>query len=82
MVRTLNNELEFNCQMQKPLKSKTSAWIFEHATTLLNLDSVGSLVKIPFRCVFGERVCYRVGLLPARTKAKQSMESGILFGPK
>ena len=63
MVRTHKNELEFNCQMQIPPESKTIAWIIGHATTLLNLDTVGSDGKVPFerwqgrghhmgRCVF------------------------------
>ena len=30
MVRTLKNELEFNCQMQVPPESKTIAWMTEH----------------------------------------------------
>ena len=42
MVRTLKNELEFNCQMPIPPESKTNAWISGHATTLLNSDTVGS----------------------------------------
>ena len=46
MVRTLKNELEFNCQMQIPPESKTIAWIIGHATTLLNLDTVGSDGKV------------------------------------
>ena len=45
MVRTLKNELEFNCQMLIPPKSKTIAWMIVHATTLLNLDTVGSMGK-------------------------------------
>ena len=65
MARTLKNELEFNCQMQIPPESKTIAWMIVHATTLLNQDTVGPDVKVPFerwrgrghhmgRCVFGE----------------------------
>ena len=86
MVRTLKNELEFNCQMQIPPESKTIAWMIVHATTLLNLDTVGPDGKVPFerwrgrghhmgRCVFGERVWYRVGPLTDRTKA----EDRIIF---
>ena len=41
MVKTLKNELEFNCQMQIPVELKTIAWIIGHATTLLNLGTVG-----------------------------------------
>ena len=33
MVRTLKNELEFNCQVQIPSESKTFAWTIGHATT-------------------------------------------------
>ena len=72
MVRTLMNELEFNCEMQIPPESKTIAWMIVHATTLLNLDTVGPDGKVPFerwrgrghhmgRCVFGDRVWYRAG---------------------
>ena len=32
------------------------------------------------RCVFGERVWYRVGPLTDRTKAENRMESGIFVG--
>ena len=54
MVRTLKTELEFNCQVQIPPESKTIAWINGHATTLLNLDTVGSDGKVHMgRCVFG-----------------------------
>ena len=67
MVRTLKNELQFNCQMQIPPEWKTIAWMTAHATTLLNLDTVGPDGKVPFerwrgrghhmgRCVFGESV--------------------------
>ena len=91
MVRTLKNELEFNCQMQIPPESKTIAWMIGHAATLLNLDTVGSDGKVPFerwrgrghhmgRCVFGERVWYRVGPLTDRSKAEDRMESGIFVG--
>ena len=91
MVRTLKNELEFNCQMQIQPESKTTAWIIGHATTLLNLDTVGSDEKVPFirwrgrghnmgRCVFWERVWYRVGPLADRTKAEDRMESGMFVG--
>ena len=87
MVRTLKNELEFNCQMQIPLESKVIAWIIGHTTTLLNLDTLGSDGKVPFerwrgrrqhvgRCVFGERVWYRVGPLTDRTKAEDRIKSG------
>ena len=62
-----------------------------HATTLLNLDTVGPDGKVPFerwrgrghhmgRCVFGERVWYRVGPLTDRTKAEDRMEPGIFVG--
>ena len=91
MIRTFKNELEFNCQMQIPPESKTIAWIIVHATTLLNLVTVGSEGKVPFerwrgrghhmdRCVFGERVWCRVGPLTDRTKAEDRMESGIFVG--
>ena len=91
MVRTLRNELEFNCQMQIPPESKTIALMIVHATTLLNLDTVGPDGKVPFerwrgrghhmcRCVFGERVWYRVGPLADRTKADDRMEPGIFVG--
>ena len=91
MVRTLKNELEFNCQMQIPPESKTIAWMIVHATTLLNLDTVGPDGKVPFerwrgrghhmgKCVFGERVWYRVGPLTDRTKAEDRMEPGIFVG--
>ena len=87
VVRTLKNELEFNCQMQIPLESKTIAGVFGHAATLLNLDTVACDGKVPFarwrrrghhmgRCVFGERVWYRVGPLTDRTKAEDRVESG------
>ena len=82
MIRTFKNELEFNWQMQIPPESKTIAWIIVHTTTLLNLVTVGSEGKVPFerwrvrghhmdRCVFGERVWYRVGPLTDRTKARR-----------
>ena len=48
MVRTLKNELAFNCQMQIPSELETIAWITGHASTLLNLDVVGSDGKVPF----------------------------------
>ena len=91
MVRTLKNELEFNCQMQIPPESKTIAWMIVHATTLLNLDTVGPDGKEPSerwrgrghhmgRCVFGERVWYRVGPLTDRTKAEDRMEPGFFVG--
>ena len=48
MVRTLKNELEFNCQMLIPPESKTIAWMIVHATTLLNLDTIGPDGKVPF----------------------------------
>ena len=91
MVRTLKNELEFNCQMQIPPESKTIAWMVVHATTLLNLDTVGPDGKVPFerwrgrghhmgRCVFGKRVWYRVGPSTDRTKAEDRMEPGIFVG--
>ena len=48
MVRTLKNELEFTCQMQKTPESKTVARIIGHATTMLNLDTVGPDGKVPF----------------------------------
>ena len=62
-----------------------------HATTLLNLDTVGSDGKVPFerwrgrghhmgRCVFWERVWYRVCPLTDRTKTEDRMESRILVG--
>ena len=87
-VRTLKNELKFNCQIQIQQESKTIAWIIGHATPLLNLDTVGSDEKVPFerwrgrghhmgRCVFGERVWYRVGPLTDRTKAEDRIKSGI-----
>ena len=80
VVRTHKNDLEFSCQMQKPPQSRTNAWVTGHATTLLNLDTVGSDGKVPFerwrgrghhmgRCVFG------VGPLTDRTKAEDRMES-------
>ena len=82
MVRTLKNELEFNCQMQIPPESKSMAWIIGHATTLLNLDTVGCDGKVLFerwrgrghhncRCVFGERVWYPEGPLTDRAKAEE-----------
>ena len=88
MVRTLKNEFEFNCQMQIPPVSKTIAWIIGHAATLLNLDTVGSDGKVPFeqwrgrghhvgRCVFGERVWYRVRPLTDRTKAEDRIFVGF-----
>ena len=91
MVRTLKNELEFNCQVQMPPESKIIAWIIGHVATLLHLDTVGSDGQVPFerwrsrghhmgRCVFGERVWYRVGPLTDRTKAEDTMESGISVG--
>ena len=91
MVRTLKNELESNCQMQIPPESKTIAWMIVHATTLLNLDTIRSAGKVLFqrwrgrghhmgRCVFGERVWYRVGPLTDRRKAEDRMESGIYVG--
>ena len=91
MVRTLKNELESNCQMQIPPESKTIAWMIVHATTLLNLDTVGLDGKVPIerwrgrghhmgRCVFGERVWYQVGPLTDRTKAEDRMEPGIFVG--
>ena len=48
MVRALKNKLEFNCQMQIPPETKTIARMIVHATTLLNLDSVGPEGKVPF----------------------------------
>ena len=48
MVRTLKNELEFNCQMQIPAESKTIALMIVHTTTLLKLDTVGLDGKVPF----------------------------------
>ena len=88
-VRTLKNELEFNCQMQIQTESKTIAWTIGHATPLLNLD-MGSDEKVPFerwrgrghhigRCVFGERVWCRVGPLTDRTKAEDRMKSGVFI---
>ena len=73
-------------QNQRPF-----AWIIGHATTLLNLDTVGSDGKVPFerwrgrrhhmgRCVCGERVWYRLGPLTDRSMAEDRMESGILVG--
>ena len=84
MVRTLKNELEFNCQMLIPPKSKTIAWMIVHAT-LLNLDTFGperwrGRGHHMGRCVFGERVWYRVGPLTDRTKAEDRMEPGIFVG--
>ena len=74
MVRTLKNKLEFN--------SKTVVWIIGHATKMLNLDMVGPMGsgEVPDhmgRCVFGERVWYRVRPLTDRTKAEDSNESGM-----
>ena len=91
MVRTLKNELEFICQIQIPLESKTTARVFGHAATLLNLDTVACNGKVPFarwrrrghhigRCVFGERVWYRVGPLTDRTEAEDRVESGMFVG--
>ena len=91
MVRTLKNELEFNCQMQIAPESKTIAWMILQATTLLNLDTVGPDGKVPFerwrgrghhmgRSVFGERVWYRVGPLTDRTKAEDRMEPVFFVG--
>ena len=48
MVRTLENELEFCCQMQIPPTSKIIAWIIGHGSALLNLDTVGSDGTVPF----------------------------------
>ena len=56
-----------------------------------NLDTVGPDGKVPFerwrgrghhmgRCVFGDRVWYRVGPLTDRTKAEGRMEPGIFVG--
>ena len=84
VVRTLMNELELNCQMQIPPESKTIGWIIGHVTAMLNLDTVRSDGRVPLerwrgrghhmgRCVFGERVWYRVGPLTDRTKAKDRM---------
>ena len=48
MVRTLKSELEFNCQLQIPLESTIIARVIGHATTLLNLETVGLDGKVPF----------------------------------
>ena len=77
--------------MQLPPESKTAARENGHATTFLNLDTVGSDGKVPFerwrgrghhigRCVVGERAWYRVGPLTDRTKAEDRMVSGVFVG--
>ena len=62
-----------------------------HATTLLDLDTVGPDGKVPFerwrgrghhmgRCVFGEKNVVSSGSLTDRTKAEDRMEPGIFVG--
>ena len=86
---TQERTLSSTARCRVPPESNTVAWIIGYATTLLNLDTIGSDGKVPFgrwrgrghhmgRCVFGERVWYRVGPLTDRTKAEDRMESGIL----
>ena len=62
MVSTLKNELEFNCQMQIPPESKTIAWIIGHATTVLNLDTVGSVADTTWADAGAFAMCITVRL--------------------
>ena len=78
MVRTLKSELEFNCQMQIPPESKTIALMIVHATTLLNLDTVGPDGKVPFERWRGRG--HHMGRLTDRTKVEDRMEPGIFVG--
>ena len=91
MVRTLKSELEHNARGVLETESRTWAWIVNYAACLINLDSVGGDGKSPFerwrgrrhslpRCVFGERVWYRVGPLTPGSKADDRMVEGRFVG--
>ena len=47
VVRTFQKEIRYRCKMARSAGSKTIAWIFYHATTLKNLDTIGSDGKAP-----------------------------------